>query len=570
MKRLNTWFGLIMVVAMLSACAAPTPAPAAPAAKPAAPAATAAPAPAAPAAAAPAPAAPAAPAATAAPAAPAAKPADQKPVVILQSGDVVNLDPQGTQNLADVIIKQHIFETLMRYNDKIELVPYLAESYKNIDDLTWEFKIRSGHKFTNGQPVNADAVVFSLMRGKKLFDKKEAGVTYAFNLLDLKEAVKVDDLTVRLITNKPNPTLQWHVAEPQTAIFPSNYYKADALEDATLNKPIGSGPYKFVEFVPNDHVTLVLNPDYPGPEKPTIQTLIFRPVPEPATRMAELKSGNADVIVDVPPDLADDLSKTPKVRLATVQGMRRIFVSLRIDKNDALADKRVRQAMNYAFNCDAVMKNILGGRGECTSHIINAPYGSPNVTKYAYDPKKAASLLDDAGWKVGADGIREKDGKKLVFNFDSPNGRYIYDKEISQVIAKDLKAVGIDTKLSVIEWTVLSKKTDNQGAGMVDMTFLGSGPGFSCRSDLALIEGASGSNRTGYKAPAVEELFKQLIPEKDEAKRLALCHKIEELAVDDAPLIFIWLQTDFYGVSERLDWTPRADTRIMMFNAKLK
>lgn len=482
----------------------------------------------------------------------------------------MNLDPQGTQNLADVIIKQHIFETLMRYNDKIELVPFLAESYKNIDDLTWEFKIRPGHKFTNGTPVNADAVVFSFMRGKKLFDTKQAGVSYAFNLLDLKEAVKVDDLTIRLITNKPNPTLQYAVAEPQTAVFPSNYYKMDAMEDATMNKPIGSGPYKFVDFVPNDHVTLVLNPDYPGPEKATIQTLIFRPVPEPATRMAELKSGNADVIVDVPPDLADDLSKTPNVRLATVQGMRRIFISLRVDKNAALADKRVRQAMNYAFDCDSVMKNILAGRGTCSAHIINAPYGSPNVTKYAYDPKKAAALLDEAGWKMGADGIREKDGKKLSLNFDTPNGRYIYDKEISQVLAKNLKEVGIATTLNVLEWTVLSKKTDNQGAGMTDMTFLGSGPGFSCRADLALIEGASGSNRTGYSSPAVEELFKQLIPEKDEAKRLQLCQKIEELAVDDAPLIFIWLQTDFYGVSQRLDWSPRADTRIMMFNAKLK
>ncbi len=550
MKRALLLVGLVAILAVLNGCAAPaapTTAPVAPTTAPAA--------------------AISAPAATAAPV---VKAADQKPVVILQSGDVVNLDPQGTQNLADVIIKQHIFETLMRYNDKIELVPFLAESYKNIDDLTWEFKIRGGHKFTNGQLVNADAVVFSLMRGKKLFDTKQAGVSYAFNLLDLKEAVKVDDLTVRLITNKPNPTLQYAVAEPQTAVFPSNYYKLDAMEDATMNKPIGSGPYKFVDFVPNDHVTLVLNPDYPGPEKPTIQTLIFRPVPEPATRMAELKSGNADVIVDVPPDLADDLAKTPKVRLATVQGMRRIFISLRLDKNDALADKRVRQALNYAFDCDSVMKNILAGRGTCSAHIINAPNGSPNVTKYPYDPKKAAALLDEAGWKMGADGIREKAGKKLTLNFDSPNGRYIYDKEISQVIAKNLKDVGVGTTLNVIEWTVLSKKTDNQGAGMTDLTFLGSGPGFSCRADLALIEGASGSNRTGYKGPAAEELFKQLIPEKDEAKRLQLCQKIEELAVDDAPLIFIWLQTDFYGVSERLDWTPRADTRIMMFSAKLK
>ena len=251
--------------------------------------------------------------------------------------------------------------------------------------------------------------------------------------------------------------------------------------------------------------------------------------------------------------------------------MRRIFVSLRVDKNDALADKRVRQAMNYAFDCDSVMKNILAGRGTCTSHIINAPYGSPNVTKYPYDPKKAAALLDEAGWKLGADGIREKDGKKLSLNFDTPNGRYIYDKEISQVIQQNLKAVGIDTKLNVLEWTVLSKKTENQGAGMVDMTFLGSGPGFNCRFDLALIEAASGSNRTGYKGVEVEALFKQLIPEKDDAKRLALCQRRSKRPPSTTP------RSSSSGCrptstvsSSRLDWTPRADTRIMMFNAKLK
>jgi peptide/nickel transport system substrate-binding protein len=569
MKRVILLLSLVVVLMVLGACASPTTAPVPPAPTTAA-SVSSAPAVSSTSSAA----APTVVPATKAPAttAPTTAPAAQKPVVILQSGDVVNLDPQGTQNLADVIIKQHIFETLMRWNDKIELVPYLAESYKNIDDLTWEFKIRPGHKFTNGTPVNADAVVFSFTRGKKLFDNKanSAGVSYAFNLLDLKEAVKVDDLTVRLITNKPNPTLQYAVAEPQTAVFPPNYYKPDVMDDATMNKPIGSGPYKFVEFVPNDHVTLVLNPDYVGVEKPTIQTLIWRPVPEPATRMAELKSGNADVIVDVPPDLADDLAKSPNARLATVQGMRRIFVSLRIDKNDALGDKRVRQAMNYAFDCEAVMKNILGGRGTCSAHIINAPFGSPNVTKYPYDPKKAAALLDEAGWKMGSDGIREKGGKKLTLNFDTPNGRYIYDKEISQVIQKNLKDVGIGTTLNVLEWTVLSAKTNNQGAGMTDMTFLGSGPGFSCRADLALIEAASGSNRTGYNSPAVEALFKQLIPEKDEAKRLKLCQQIEELAVDDAPIMFIWLQTDFYGVSSRLDWTPRADTRIMLFSGKLK
>ena len=123
----------------------------------------------------------------------------------------------------------------------------------------------------------------------------------------------------------------------------------------------------------------------------------------------------------------------------------------------------------------------------------------------------------------------------------------------------------------MLEWTVLSKKTENQGAGMIDMTFLGSGPGFSCRSDLALIEAASGSNRTGYNSPAVGSAVQaSSSPKRTKPSAWQLCQQIEELAVDDAPLIFIWLQTDFYGVSERLDWTPRADTRIMMFSAKLK
>jgi len=132
-----------------------------------------------------------------------------------------------------------------------------------------------------------------------------------------------------------------------------------------------------------------------------------------------------------------------------------------------------------------MMTGLLAGAGDCSAQIINAPNGSPNVEPYPYDLEMAAQLLDEAGWVMGDDGVREKDGEKLAFEMDCPNGRYIKDRDMCLVLASDLAEVGVDVTVNVLDWSVFLDHAASQGAGFPDLHLIGSGPGFNCRSETA-------------------------------------------------------------------------------------
>ncbi|MBI4278906.1 MAG: hypothetical protein HY660_10655 [Armatimonadetes bacterium] len=325
-----------------------------------------------------------------------------------------------------------------------------------------------------------------------------------------------------------------------------------------------------MEWIPDERVIIEAWPGYPGGPKP-IQRIIWRPVPEAATRIAELRAGNADIIVNVPPDLADDVARASGARLETVPGMRRIFVGIKQGRHPALADRRVRQALNHAFNCEGMMRSLLAGRGRCSANIANVPDQNPKIQPYAYDPARAARLLDEAGWRLNpVTGVRERDGRPLVLTFDCPNGRYIRDKDMCQVIASDLEKVGIRINLQVLDWSVYVRMSARRGAGFHDLYLLGSGPGFECQNDLALVQKDSGSNRSGWANDRYESVWGKLSSEFNVKKRVEMCGQLEQIARDDAALLFIWFQTDFYGVSNRLVWKPRADERIWLGDARLR
>jgi peptide/nickel transport system substrate-binding protein len=488
--------------------------------------------------------------------------------VILQGGDVVTLDPYDSSSLPDQNPIVHIFETLTRYGDDLKLLPGLAESWRLRDARTWEFKLVAGRRFQNGEPVNAAAVRYTLMRGKDMYEKKTGDVQYLYNLLDLDTVDVIDDLTLRVRSKEANPLIPLHMAHTQTAPLPPRATSQMSATDLR-RRPIGSGPYRVVEFVPNERVVLEVWPEHP--ERPRIRRLLWRPVPEDATRIAELTAGNADIIVNVPPDLIPQVERGRNARVETVAGLRRIIVGLRQDRHPALRDKRVRQAFNYAFDCAAMMRNLLVGKGECTGTVANVPEQNPAVKPYAYNVQRAAQLLDEAGWRINPrTNVREQGGRPLELGFDCPRGRYIKDAEICQVIASDLTKVGVKLDLQVFDWSVFVNKSARRGAGFRDIYLIGSGPGFSCQADLALVQKDSGSNRSLTDMPRFEALWDEMSVAFDARKRQDICHRMQEVIHDEAPVIFIWFQTDIYGVSQRLQWKARADERIRLHDSRFR
>ena len=494
-------------------------------------------------------------------------PSPQKPVVVLQGAEIITIDPQYTQSLPDDSLQKHLFQTLTRFDNDVALQPYVAESWQNIDELTWEFKLKEGYTFHNGEPVNAEAFAFSLNRGRDLLAAGEGDVNYQYTMLNLDYAEAVDEYTLKVVTKAPNPIVPIHMAHMQTCALPPKYLSEHTQQEFAM-AGIGSGPYKVVEVVPDERVVIEAWEEYlDGPE--AIKTIIWRAAPEAATRINELKAGNADIITNVPPDLAISIAQAPDARLATVSGLRRMFFGLGMERHPALQDVRVRQAMNYAFDCDTMMNSLLAGAGVCSGNVINPPNGSPNVLPYGYDPEKAAQLLDEAGWVMGADGIREKDGAKLVLGMDCPNGRYIKDRDMCLVFASDMGKVGIQVDVTVLDWSVFIGKSANRGEGFSDLHLIGSGPGFECRADLGYVEPNSGSNRARYANDKVVEILTELNDVFDPQERLKLCWEAEKIAHEDAAVVQIYNQTDFYGVSNRLNWEPRADERILLIGATL-
>jgi len=488
--------------------------------------------------------------------------------VILQGADVVTLEPYYSSSLPDTNVIIHVFETLTRFDDKLNVVPGLAESWRLRDARTWEFRLVPGRRFQNGEPLNAEAVRYTLMRAKDLFEKKQGDVQYLYNLLDLDTVEVVDDLTVRVRSKGPNPLTPLHMAHTQSAPMPPRHTSQTPLSELQ-RRPVGSGPYRVVEFVPNERVVLEVWAGHP--QQPRIRRLLWRPVPETATRLAELAAGNADIAVNVPPDLIAQVERGRNARVESVAGLRRIIIGLRQDRHPALRDKRVRQAFNYAFDCETMMRNLLAGKGECTGTIVNVPNQNPNVKPYPYDPRRAAQLLDEAGWRLNPrTNVREQGGRALELGMDCPRGRYIKDAEICQVIAADLGRIGVKVDLQVFDWSVFVQKSARRGAGFRDTYLIGSGPGFECQADLGLVQKDSGSNRSLFESARFEALWEEMSVTFDQAKRRDICNRMQEVIHDEAPVIFIWFQTDLYGVSQRLVWTPRPDERIRLHDARFQ
>ncbi|MBM3450734.1 MAG: hypothetical protein FJX78_07095 [Armatimonadetes bacterium] len=488
-------------------------------------------------------------------------------VTILQGADIVTMEPYYSNSLPDQNAIIHVFETLTRFDQNIKLVPHLAESWRLRDAKTWEFRLRPGRQFQNGEPLNAEAVRYTLMRGKRFFEQRLGDVAYQYSLMDLDTVEVVDEYTVRIRSKSPAPIMPYHMAHSQTAPMPPRATEAMSVQELQ-RRPIGSGPYRVAEYVPNERVVLERWDQHPS--RPAIRRILWRPVPEPATRLAELAAGNADIILNVPPDLTAQVERGGQARVEALPGMRRIIFGLRQDRHPALRDVRVRQALNFAFDCPTMMRTLLANRGECTGTLANVPDQNPNVKPFGYDQRRAAQLLDEAGWRMGPGNVRVRDGRPLQMGFDCPQGRYIRDAEMCQLLVADMAKVGVRLDLQLFDWSVFVQRSARRGAGFRDMYLIGSGPGFDCQSDLALVQKDSGSNRSLFESARFEQVWDDLSVTFDNKKRQEHCYRLQEINREEAPVIFIWFQTDIYGVRNRLNWKPRADERVRLIEATLR
>ena len=460
-----------------------------------------------------------------------------------------NLDP--TMNLSSLRsqVGVSLFDSLLGRDADGKIVGELAESWRALDERTWQLKLRRGITFHNGEPFNAEAVRFTFQRVLNPEQKSPNRATVS----EVERVDVVDDLTVNLVLRSPYaPFLARLIDFP---MVPPKYTTEKGNQGLAL-RPVGTGPYRFVELVKDDHMVVeAFDKHWRG--APKIRRITFKPIPEPFTRAAALRNGEVDLITTVPPNIAGELEKVAGVRVQRVPSTWQIYLGLNALKKP-LSDVRVRQALNYATDVDAIIKNVMDGNGR----RLEGPF-TPNVfgfdasvKGYAPDPARARRLLAEAGYPEG-----------LEVTLDAPAGRYQGDKEIAEALGGQWQKAGFRPKVQVAEWGAYFKKY--LGKQMQDAYLLGLGGPMQDADELYNLVSSKGRGLY-YKNDKVDELFDQGRATIDPARRRKIYADLARTMVEDATWVFLMQQVDIYATRDRLVWTPRPDQWLLFHSASLK
>ncbi|HJR00493.1 MAG TPA: ABC transporter substrate-binding protein [Methylomirabilota bacterium] len=489
--------------------------------------------------------------------------APQGKVVIAQGVDPTTLDTQNQQETPASVVASHLFDTLVERDQNLKIVPALAaELPKLVGPTTWEVKLRQGVKFHNGEDFNAESVKFSLERVK-------TGLRASSNFRPIDKVDIVDTYTVRVQTSKPWPIFPTIMTSRQASMYPPKAYAGK--DSAFISKnPIGTGPYKLVRWSKDEEIVLEANDQY-WRGAPRIKTVVFRPIPDDAVRVAALQNGEVDVAVNIPPHLATIIANHPKIFLSTAPSIRTLqlmFVTHEYDAQHKLvgpykgvtADKRVRQAIAYALDVDEIIKGVLDGKAMRTATLLTPLHFGydPALKPIKQDLGKVKQLLTEAGFPGGLD---------LTLN--SPQGRYVRDKEVAEAVTGQLTKAGIKTQLKTYEFVnYLNTLVYVHKPGPVWLIGWG-----TATVDAETVYGPlfrSGSNLGNYHNADFDGMVDQAQTQMDEKQRLATYHRINKLWIDDMPAVPLYQQVDLYGASKRLNWKARSDELIKAYDMSIK
>src|SRR5438132_1105476 len=496
------------------------------------------------------------------PVAAAAAPAGK--VVIAQGVDPTKLDIMDQQEAPASIIGAHIFETLWERDPNLKIIPALATDMpKLVAPTTWEVKLRKGVKFTNGEEFNAESAKFSIER------VKDPKLRASSNFKPIESVEIVDPYTIRVHTSKPWPTFLTVMTFAQAAMYPPKAYAGKQPADIS-RQPIGTGPYKFVRWAKDEEIVLEGNDAY-WRGAPKIKTVVFRPIPDDAVRVAALQNGEVDVAVNIPPHLASAIANHARLFLSTAPSIRTIQLMFQTDEYDeqhkllgpykgVTADKRVRQAIMSAVDVDEIIKTVLDGKAMRVATMLTPLHFGfdPSLKPVKQDVAKAKKLLADAGLPNGVE-----------ITLNGPQGRYVRDKEVAEAVTGQLAKAGIKATLRTHEFVAyLNNLIYKHKGGPVWLIGWG-----TPTLDAETIYGPlfrTGANLTSYSNPELDRLFDEAQAIMDEKKRLAEYHQINKLWVEDAAAVPLYQQLDLYGASKRLNWKARSDELIKAYDMALK
>jgi peptide/nickel transport system substrate-binding protein len=474
-------------------------------------------------------------------------------------------------------VARHIFDRLVHTDENQRLGPGLAVSWRAINDKSWEFKLRRGVKFHDGTPFTADDVLFTFERAPNVEASPSSFALYTKG----KTLEKIDDYTIHIITEKPYPLMPNDVSTIN--IISRKHGKGAKTGDYNSGKAaIGTGPYKFSEWVPGDRLLLERNPGYWG-DKAQFDRIVFKPIRSDPARVAALLAGDVEMIDVVPTPDIPRLKKSPDVVLSQGVSNRVIYLHLDQFRDDSpfitgtsgknpLKDQRVRKAISKAINRPAIVEKVMEGVAIPAGQLL--PEGffgvSAKLKPEKHDPDAAKKLLADAGYPNG-----------FGLTLHGPNDRYINDGKICQAIGQMLTRVGIDTKVETMPRSVYFSKASRGGPGKSPaFTFIlvgwGAGTGEASSPLKSLLHtydkarGFGASNRGRYSNPEMDKLVEQALATVDDAKRDKLLQQATEIAIEDLGIIPLHYQVNTWATRKGLAYTPRTDEYTLATNVVVK
>jgi peptide/nickel transport system substrate-binding protein len=474
---------------------------------------------------------------------------------IAQGVDPTTLDPVQQRETTTQNVLLHLYDTLLQRSpdDPKSIVGNLVENYEMTDDVTMALALKPGVTFSDGSPLTSADVVYTfdylLGRG----DFTEPGIAaYQFGTIDSVEAD--GDLGVTIKTSAPDPLL--------TSRLTTLYVIKDGVladdPEILASEPLGTGPYTLDTWERNSQVVLTAREDYHG-GAPSIQTVVFRTIPEDSSRLAALKAGDADLITNVPADNVEEIEASGTATVEEVPSTRIASIWLNAIDGGPLAEPKVRLALNHAVDVDGIITHVMSGYGQRVATFVPEYFDGydPEIQPLAYDPEKARSLLAEAGQDGG-----------FEVTLMVPEGRYPFATEVAQAMIPYFEEVGVTLKLNTVEFGVFASATQARDIG--DGFYGAWGNSFFNPLDelnVAVVTGDDGFS--WYSNKEVDRLTAEAGSTLDEAERTRILSEIQKLLLEDPPFIFLFAYIDLYGISNRLDFEPRSDESLPMHGAQV-
>ncbi len=497
-------------------------------------------------------------------------------MVIGLSAEIMTLDPADYRDTTTETVIRNMFDGLVTRSSDGRVLLQLAESATLIDGVTWEFVLKKGVTFHNGEDLTAEDVKFTFDRiiTENAIEYPEPHTSPRKGLIGPVESVEiVDDYTVRLYLSAPFPAAMQMLVHQQ--IVPKDYFEQVGTE-GFIEAPVGCGPFKFVEGSLGDQIVMERFDDYyggadelPPVGPPLLDRVIFRILPEASTRVSALRAGEVNIIQSVPSHMIPVLATDASVRVASGPSTRPAWMEMNVNQ-PPFDDVRVRLAMNYAVDAETILDTVLGGLGVVIAGPLS-PYNNfadPTLEPYGYDPDKALELLAEAGWTDSdEDGFLDKDGEIFTFVIDvRPTS-----KPRAEGLAGQLQELGIDATVRVWgDYSVLKPlMLDGERTAYVgdwgDSAFDPVGH-FEAKWH-SRVEGTGNGrgNFSSYSNPRVDELVAAGEIEPDVERRHELYNEAQQLVYEEAPAVFLFLPDIVEASSASVqNWTVAADGRLNM------